>query len=90
MRGIGVRELKAHASEILQQVREQKARYVITYRGEPIGMLTPIEKVPEVGGSASLPSEQAVWDELDRLGAEISRGWSSPQTSAEILSEMRR
>ncbi len=90
MRGIGVRELKAHASEIMQNVREQKAHYVITYRGEPIGLLTPIEKVPAAGGAASPLSDQAVWDELDRLGVEISRGWSSPQTSSELLSEMRR
>jgi prevent-host-death family protein len=90
MRGIGVRELKAHASEILQQVREQKARYVITYRGEPIGLLTPIEKIPEAGLSAPPQSDQAVWDELDRLAEEIGRGWSSPQTSAELLAEMRR
>jgi hypothetical protein len=31
-----------------------------------------------------------VWAELTRLGEEISRGWRSPQTSTELLSDMRR
>ena len=44
MRQIGVRELKTRASEILRNVRRRKARYVITYRGQPVGMLTPIEE----------------------------------------------
>ena len=30
---VGVRELKIRASEILRNVRERRARYVITYRG---------------------------------------------------------
>jgi len=90
MRSIGVRELKSQASEIIQTVRNHRARYVITYRGEPVGLLTPLDKIPEADRSPALPSDQAVWDELDRLAEEIGRGWSSPQSSAEGLSEMRR
>lgn len=30
------------------------------------------------------------WEELYRLGEEIGRGWTSPQSSVEILAEMRR
>ena len=37
MPDIGVRELKTHASEIVRNVREQRARYVVTYRGQPVG-----------------------------------------------------
>ena len=32
----------------------------------------------------------AAWDGLVRLGEEISRGWQSPKTSVELLSDMRR
>ncbi len=30
------------------------------------------------------------WDDLMRLGEEIGRGWQSPLSSVELLSEMRR
>ena len=83
---VGVRELKARASEILRQVREERARYVITYRGRPVGLLTPLdEAIPQ-----AQPPAPAAWEELTRLGREIGREWHSPLTSAELLSKMRR
>ena len=90
MPDIGVRELKTHASKILRNVRKRRARYVITYRGRPIGLLTPLEQAPAAGPALAPESAEAVWAELTRLGEEISRGWRSPQTSAELLSDMRR
>ena len=89
MAEVGVRELKARASEIIREVREQRTRYVITHRGRPVGLLIPLEE----SGSSALPPEEATtaaWDDLVRLGEEIGRGWRSPLTSAELLSEMRR
>lgn len=90
MSEIGVRELKAHASEIIRNVRERRTRYVITYRGRPVGLLTPLDEarmtpLPPAGESAT-----TTWEELTRLGEEIGRGWRSPLTSTELLSEMRR
>jgi prevent-host-death family protein len=82
---VGIRELKAQASKILDEVREHGARYVITRRGRPVGLLLPIEDVvPSTAGT------RAVWQELERLGEEIGRGWTSSRTSGEILSELRR
>ena len=90
MPDVGVRELKAHASEIIREVRERRARYVITYRGRPVGLLMPLDEA-----STALPplSEEAgahAWEALTRLGKEIGREWRSPLTSSELLSEMRR
>lgn len=85
MSGIGVRELKIHASEIVRQVREEGVRYVITHRGRPVAAIIPVNEVqpaPESGVSA--------WDELVSLGEQLSRNWQSDQSSAEILSDMRR
>jgi len=84
---IGVRELKTHASEIIRAVREERARYLVTYRGRPVGVLLPLE---EAGDALVEPEEDAVWQELTELGEEIGRGWQSPLSSAELLSEMRR
>jgi antitoxin (DNA-binding transcriptional repressor) of toxin-antitoxin stability system len=82
--------LKTRASEILRNVWKRRARYVITYRGRPIGLLTPVEPVPLAGPAAASESAEAVWAELTGLGEEIGRGWRSPQTSTELLSDMRR
>lgn len=82
----GVRELKARASEIVRRVRERRARYIITYRGRPVAVLAPLETSTTTetgrGGEA--------WRELERLGAEIGKGWRAPVSSAELLSGMRR
>jgi len=90
MREIGVRELKVRASEIMRNVRKRRARYIITYRGRPVGLLGPIEPAETslpVSASEEAPS---AWDELTRLGRDIARGWPAGKTSADILSEMRR
>ncbi len=85
---IGVRELKARASEIVRAVRDRRARYLVTYRGRPVGVLMPLE---EPGPEGASPSErQAVWENLVALGQEIGRKWRSDLSGAEILSEMRR
>jgi prevent-host-death family protein len=90
MPDVGVRQLKAHASEIIREVRERRARYVITYRGRPVGLLMPLD---EASAATPLPPGEAgadAWETLTRLGEEIGREWRSPLTSAELLSEMRR
>jgi prevent-host-death family protein len=87
MREIGVRELKVKASEIMRSVRKRRARYIITYRGRPVGLLSPLEDQEQNRGTSS---ESAAWDELTRLGREIGRGWPAGISSADVLSEMRR
>ena len=90
MPDVGVRELKAQASEIVRQVRENRARYIITYRGEPVGLLMPLDEAsPSALPSGEEPAETA-WETLTRLGEEIGQGWQSPLSSTELLSEMRR
>jgi len=92
MPDVGVRELKTRASEIVRQVRENRARYIITYRGEPVGLLMPLDEAsPSTlpSGSGEAPSETP-WETLTRLGEEIGQDWRSPLDSTELLSEMRR
>jgi len=87
---VGVRELKARASEIIRSVRDRRARYTITYRGRPVGVLMPLEQPRTEPMTEGAASAVPAWDELVRLGEEIGRGWQSPMTSAELLSDMRR
>lgn len=90
MPDVGVRELKTQASEIVRQVRENRARYIITYRGEPVRLLMPLDEA----GSSSLTSDkgraETPWETLTRLGKEIGQGWRLPLSSTELLSNMRR
>jgi prevent-host-death family protein len=90
MTKIGVRELKARASQIIRNVRERRARYLITHRGRPVGLLLPLEEPRAVPPAPTVESGTTAWEELTRLGEEIGRGWRSSLTSTELLSEMRR
>lgn len=90
MPDIGVRELKTHASEIVRNVRERNARYVITYRGRPVGLLVPLDRAGPAELAPMGESAAPAWEELTRLGEEIGRGWRSSLTSTELLSAMRR
>jgi len=87
---VGVRELKIRASEIIRDVRERRARYVITYRGRPVGLLIPLDETSPANLHPTGKTATAAWEELTRLGEEIGREWRSPLTSAQLLSEMRR
>ena len=84
---IGIRELKTHASEIIRTLRNRQARYVITYRGRPVGLLLPLEE-PDLEEQLYQTATDP-WEELTQLGQEIGQGWHVGQTSAEILTAMR-
>jgi prevent-host-death family protein len=85
MSDIGVREIKTRVSAIVQDVEKRQARYTITHRGRPVAVIIPIEKP-----APPISMDKSAWDELLYLGKEIAKGWNSPQSSVEMLSEMRR
>ncbi len=90
MPDVGIRELKARASQIVRQVREERARYIITCRGRPVALLTPLEPGQPLGIEATPEADASAWEELTQLGEEIGRGWQASVTSAELLLDMRR
>ena len=68
---VGVRELKNQATEILRQVRENHAEYVVTYHGRPVAVLLPVDEQglaeeAERAAEAARPREE-VSAELERL-----------------------
>jgi prevent-host-death family protein len=81
---IGIRELKSRASEVVRAVKEERARYVITQRGKPAAIIVPLDAAPPE------KSADEVWERLQQLGEEISKGWQSEKSAVEMLSEMRR
>ena len=87
MPNIGIRTLKTHASEIIRNVRERRARYVITYHGQPVGVLMPLEQaIPEAPTDTDPAAATAAWDALTRLGEEIGTVTSARCTSRPPLS----
>ena len=91
---VGVRELKNRATEIIRHVRESRAEYVVTYRGQPVAVLLPLDEgwldeETARAAEAVTPSDD-VRAELDALRQEIDRSWKSEKTAVELITEQRR
>jgi prevent-host-death family protein len=90
---VGVRELKNQATEILRQVREDQAEYVITYYGRPVVVLLPVDEAwlaeeARRAAEAASPGDQ-VAAELEALRQETDRSRESEKTAGELVSEQR-
>ncbi len=84
MQEIGVRELKARASDVVRSVKDQRARYIVTQRGVPVAVIAPLDAI--------LPEKQGdeAWERLLEIRAKIGAGKQNKKSSVDILSEMRR
>jgi antitoxin (DNA-binding transcriptional repressor) of toxin-antitoxin stability system len=70
-----------HSSiEVLRAVRQDKAEYIITYQGQPVARLIPLQ----------VDLEEDIWTRLERLRREITANWKSDKSAAEVVSEIRR
>ena len=84
METIGIRELKARASEIVRRVREDGVSFEVSYRGPAVARLVPvIEPVAEQPAEAFL-------ERLDRAADEIGRRWPAGGSSVEAVRDVRR
>jgi prevent-host-death family protein len=88
---IGIRELKAHLSHTLQQVKAGKT-VIITERGKPIGRIVPVEASLEDRMQELITAGVLAWNG-QKFGAR-PRGVSpahvkGPLTVAELLLEDR-
>lgn len=84
MEEIGIRELKARASDVVRAVKEQRARYVITQRGVPVAVIVPMDAVPPEKKTDEALQKMLV------LRQKLGKNIRSKKKSVEILSEMRR
>ncbi|MBM3312045.1 MAG: type II toxin-antitoxin system prevent-host-death family antitoxin [Candidatus Aminicenantes bacterium] len=82
---IGIRELKAHAGEILRRVREWGEIVEITYHGRTVARI-----VPSRSAQRTVAESSPVWSDLDRLAAEIGARWPEGVTAVEAVKEGRR
>lgn len=88
---IGAGDLETRASEILDSVRQHRARYILTHEGKPVGMVVPLDEA--ASGEWVRPDEEVsaedAWAELERLGDKIGLGWGSFELPVELLSKLR-
>ncbi len=85
MRAIGVRELKARASQVLRRVRERGEEVEVTHHGRVVARLIPVARDrPRPRASA------ATWATLDRVAREIGARWPKGRSAAEAVREGRR
>jgi prevent-host-death family protein len=94
MARVGVRELKNQTTEIIRDVRENQAEYVVTYHGKPVAVLLPIDEAwleseARRAAEAVTPGDD-VWAELEAIRQEIGQSWQSEKTGVELVSEQRR
>jgi len=89
---IGVRELRQRTAEVLRQVREQRAEYIITHQGRPAALLLPLD--PQLAEAAMVEAgKQAIvggWETYARLAEQIRAAWPPNRHTEEVLDEIRR
>jgi prevent-host-death family protein len=89
---VGIRELKAHASEIVRALREDKVHYIVTHQGQPVGVLSPIDEQQLdaiLVQATATPTDVELAAELDELSQEIARRWKGSKSGVKLVSEMR-
>jgi len=89
---IGVRELREHTADVLRQVREQQAEYIITYQGKPVAFLAPVDEqaVENAMVQAGRLTGEDGWDSYMRLIEELRRTWPADLSTQDLLDEIRR
>ena len=86
MKEIGIRDLKAHASELVRQVFENGATYTITRRGRAVGVLAP----PDFVAPSTGVSGEHAWDRLIQLADKLNRTAKGRKSAVRELKRTRR
>lgn len=91
---VGVRELKNDTSRIIRAVREERAEYVVTFRGEPVAVIVPVSDEArngeEEGIIAASQPDKDFWRRWDALADETAAAWTNDKSAVELIEEQRR
>ena len=89
---IGVRELRERTSEVIRQVREDRAEYVVTYQGRPVAIILPLD-TRRAEAEMVRASKNAIignWERYERLAEETRRAWPSGLSTQDLIDAVRR
>lgn len=79
---VGIRELRAQASQLIRLVQEKGETIDVTYHGKVVARLVPVNPSRERNDQA--------WTDLDRLAAEIGQAWQGSPNALHTIHEERR
>ena len=83
MKVMGIRELKAHMSEVIDEVSEGEI-VEVTKNGKAVARLVPIYR------NLDEQEKRAVIASLDSLAAQIGAHWQTDLNASEAVDEIRR
>ncbi len=85
---VGVKEFKNRATQIVRDIRERSASYVITVDGKPVATVRPYDAEDETWATAA---EVEQWlDELDLIADEIGEAWPPGLSAVDAIRAQRR
>ena len=86
MKDIGIRELKARASELVRKVAEKHATYTVTRRGRAVGVLAPADFIAP--GKCNKAHE--AWERLFSLADALDARSGGRKSALRELDGIRR
>ena len=86
---IGIRELKARASAIIEDVKDRRISYAVTKRGEVEALIVPVDAGERLLSGSPADGAWEAWQTVaDQLAREARGG--NTRSAAEELDRMRR
>ena len=87
---VGVRELKTHAARIVRQVRDARASYILTHRGQAVGVILPLDPGDGLSLTRDAADATTAWDAFVRAGRRLERRFRTGVSGVRLLSATRR
>ncbi len=85
MQTIGIREFKAHLSEVLREVEENGKIIDVTNRGEVVVRLVPMRR-----HKLSEQQVNAIVSDLDAMADELAEHWPEGVSAQDAIDDVRR
>lgn len=89
---IGVRELRQQTSELLRKMKEEKVEYIITYQGQPVALLLPLDTEAVEQAIVQVGKQGATqgWNVYAQVAERARAAWSADADTQALLDEIRR
>lgn len=90
MQQVEVNELKSQTNEILRNVSEAKTEYIVTYHGQPMARLLPLEySKSELSKDNTLERSQALAQEALAIEHSLEKEVNLPEKKRQVLEALR-
>lgn len=87
---IPLAEVKDRLSEVVERIRTEHGRVVITKHGRPAAVLVSVEDLESLEETLEIMSDPDLLAEIRAAEAEIAAGLAEPLSKEEILARIRQ